>query len=268
MDVTRRRVTGNDNDGIRRNSDMPADGDAPPRFTHQQILRVLSGILLCIFLAAIDQTVVIPAVPAIAADLNGFQHLAWIVSAYLLTSTAATPIYGKLSDIYGRRNLAAGRAGGVRRRLGAVRHGRHPRPAGHRPGAAGHRRSRPDGHGTGGDRRRGQPAGARALPGLHGLHLGHRLDRRADHRRLGHRHAVVALDLLGQPADRADRHGAVRSRLAAAAGARRTGAHRLGRRRPAHRRGQRLAAGAELGRGGDAVDRAADPWPSAPPDWC
>lgn len=84
---------------------MPADGAAPPCFTHQQILRVLSGILLCIFLAAIDQTVVIPAVPAIAADLNGFQHLAWIVSAYLLTSTAATPIYGKLSDIYGRRVL-------------------------------------------------------------------------------------------------------------------------------------------------------------------
>lgn len=79
--------------------------DDVPRFTHQQILQVLSGILLCIFLAAIDQTVVIPAVPAIAADLNGFSHLAWIVSAYLLTSTAATPIYGKLSDIYGRRKL-------------------------------------------------------------------------------------------------------------------------------------------------------------------
>src|SRR5882672_12832269 len=83
---------------------MPTYDDLP-RFSHQQILRVLSGILLCIFLAAIDQTVVIPAVPAIAADLNGFSHLAWIVSAYLLTSTAATPIYGKLSDIYGRRAL-------------------------------------------------------------------------------------------------------------------------------------------------------------------
>src|ERR1700750_1692904 len=79
--------------------------DTPQRFTHQEILRVLSGILLCIFLAAIDQTVVIPAVPAIAADLNGFGHLAWIVSAYLLTSTAMTPIYGKLSDIFGRRKL-------------------------------------------------------------------------------------------------------------------------------------------------------------------
>jgi EmrB/QacA subfamily drug resistance transporter len=83
---------------------MPTYDDLP-RFSHQQILRVLSGILLCIFLAAIDQTVVIPAVPAIAADLNGFSHLAWIVSAYLLTSTTATPIYGKLSDIYGRRKL-------------------------------------------------------------------------------------------------------------------------------------------------------------------
>jgi EmrB/QacA subfamily drug resistance transporter len=79
--------------------------DEVPHFSHQQILQVLSGILLCIFLAAIDQTVVIPAVPAIAADLNGFNHLAWIVSAYLLTSTAATPIYGKLSDTYGRRKL-------------------------------------------------------------------------------------------------------------------------------------------------------------------
>ncbi len=76
-----------------------------PTFTHRQVLRVLSGVVLCIFLAAIDQTVVIPAVPAIAADLHGFNHLAWIVSAYLLTATAATPMYGKLSDIYGRRAL-------------------------------------------------------------------------------------------------------------------------------------------------------------------
>jgi EmrB/QacA subfamily drug resistance transporter len=79
--------------------------DAPQVFTHQQILRVVTGILLCMLLAAIDQTVVVPAVPSIAADLNGFNHLAWIVTAYLLTSTVATPIYGKLSDIYGRRAL-------------------------------------------------------------------------------------------------------------------------------------------------------------------
>jgi EmrB/QacA subfamily drug resistance transporter len=81
------------------------DPAAAPGFTHQQIMQVILGILLCILLAALDQTVVIPAVPAIAADLNGFSHLSWIVTAYLLTSTATTPIYGKLSDIYGRRAL-------------------------------------------------------------------------------------------------------------------------------------------------------------------
>ena len=82
-----------------------APAAAPLVFTHQQILRVITGILLCILLAALDQTVVIPAVPTIAAELHAFGHLSWIVSAYLLTSTAATPIYGKLSDMYGRRAL-------------------------------------------------------------------------------------------------------------------------------------------------------------------
>jgi EmrB/QacA subfamily drug resistance transporter len=79
--------------------------EAIPHFSHQQIRRVVVGIMLCILLAALDQTVVVPAVPAIAADLNGFNHLAWIVSVYLLTSTAATPLIGKLSDTYGRRAL-------------------------------------------------------------------------------------------------------------------------------------------------------------------
>lgn len=79
--------------------------DGLPHFTHQQIIKVITGIILCILLAAIDQTVVVPAVPAIAADLNGFGHLSWIVTAYLVTSTALTPIYGKLSDLFGRRAL-------------------------------------------------------------------------------------------------------------------------------------------------------------------
>ena len=72
-------------------------------YTHQQRLQVISGIILCMLLAAIDQTVVIPAVPAIAADLHGFSHLSWVVTAYLLTSTATTPLYGRLSDQFGRR---------------------------------------------------------------------------------------------------------------------------------------------------------------------
>lgn len=68
-------------------------------------MRVISGVVLCILLAAIDQTVVIPAVPSIGSDLGAFDQLSWIVAAYLITSTISTPIYGKLSDTYGRRRL-------------------------------------------------------------------------------------------------------------------------------------------------------------------
>lgn len=78
---------------------------AGPVFSREQVMRVVTGILICMFLGALDQTVVVPAVPAIAADLNSYGHLSWIISAYLLTTTAATPIYGKLSDLYGRRAL-------------------------------------------------------------------------------------------------------------------------------------------------------------------
>jgi EmrB/QacA subfamily drug resistance transporter len=77
----------------------------PPVFTHEQIMRVMWGVAFCIFLSALDQTIVVPAVPAMANDLRGFGQLSWIVSVYLLTSTAATPILGKLSDSYGRRSL-------------------------------------------------------------------------------------------------------------------------------------------------------------------
>jgi EmrB/QacA subfamily drug resistance transporter len=77
----------------------------PNAFTHEQIMRIMWGIALCIFLSALDQTIVVPVVPAMAGDLPGFGQLSWIVSVYLLTSTAATPILGKLSDSYGRRRL-------------------------------------------------------------------------------------------------------------------------------------------------------------------
>jgi EmrB/QacA subfamily drug resistance transporter len=75
------------------------------QFTHQEILLVIRGVALAILLSALDQTIVVPAVPKMGADLHGVHHVAWIVSAYLLTGTAATPVFGKLSDIYGRRRL-------------------------------------------------------------------------------------------------------------------------------------------------------------------
>jgi EmrB/QacA subfamily drug resistance transporter len=74
-------------------------------FSHSEILRVVRGVALCILLAAIDQTIIVPAVPRMANDLGGGHHIAWIVSAYLLTGTAATPIFGKLSDMFGRWRL-------------------------------------------------------------------------------------------------------------------------------------------------------------------
>ena len=72
---------------------------------HRAVLKVLSGIVICIFLAALDQTVVIPAIPTIASSLRDHQNLSWILTAYLLASTIAAPIYGRLSDHYGRRKL-------------------------------------------------------------------------------------------------------------------------------------------------------------------
>src|SRR5690606_24017422 len=64
---------------------------------------VVAGAMLALFLAALEQTIVATALPSIAGDLGDFHLLAWIVTAYLLTSTAATPVLGKLSGLYGRR---------------------------------------------------------------------------------------------------------------------------------------------------------------------
>jgi EmrB/QacA subfamily drug resistance transporter len=73
--------------------------------THRQILVVLSGLLLGMFLAALDQTIVATAMKTIADKLDGQTAQAWVTTAYLITSTVTTPLYGKLSDIYGRKWL-------------------------------------------------------------------------------------------------------------------------------------------------------------------
>ena len=71
--------------------------------SHRQIMTILVGLMLGMFLAALDQTIVGTAMPKIANDLHGLNIQAWVTTAYLITSTISTPLYGKLSDIYGRK---------------------------------------------------------------------------------------------------------------------------------------------------------------------
>jgi EmrB/QacA subfamily drug resistance transporter len=76
---------------------------ASPGLTHRQILTIMSGLLLGMFLASLDQTIVSTAMRTIADKLNGQTAQAWVTTAYLVTSTVSTPLYGKLSDLYGRK---------------------------------------------------------------------------------------------------------------------------------------------------------------------
>jgi EmrB/QacA subfamily drug resistance transporter len=85
--------------------DAVAHPGAADRLTHRQILLVLSGLMLGMLLAALDQTIVATALPTIVGELGGLDHLSWVVTAYLLASTTSTPLYGKLSDLYGRKLL-------------------------------------------------------------------------------------------------------------------------------------------------------------------
>ena len=78
---------------------------ADTELSHREILLVMGGLMLGMLVAALGQTVVATALPTIVGELGGQDQLAWVVSATLLTSTASTPLWGKLSDLYGRRPL-------------------------------------------------------------------------------------------------------------------------------------------------------------------
>src|SRR6185312_10740 len=81
----------------------PASPAAPVRLDHKAIRAIMIGILLAMFLSALEQTIVAPALPTIGRTFNDVGNLSWVVTAYLLANTAMTPLFGKLSDIYGRR---------------------------------------------------------------------------------------------------------------------------------------------------------------------
>ncbi|WP_031080404.1 MDR family MFS transporter [Streptomyces sp. NRRL S-118] len=80
----------------------PAPGEGLP---HRSVLVAIGALLLGMLLAALDQTIVSTALPTIVSELGGMEHLSWVVTAYLLASTAATPLWGKLGDQYGRKRL-------------------------------------------------------------------------------------------------------------------------------------------------------------------
>ena len=81
-----------------------ASDEAPiANLTRRGVLIIIGALMLGMFLAALDQTIVSTALPTIVADLHGASHLAWIVVAYLLAATVSTPLWGKLGDQYGRK---------------------------------------------------------------------------------------------------------------------------------------------------------------------
>lgn len=71
--------------------------------SHRQILVIFSGVMAGMLVAALDQTVVATALPTIVGDLGGLNHLSWVVTGYLLSSTVSVPLYGKVSDLLGRK---------------------------------------------------------------------------------------------------------------------------------------------------------------------
>jgi MFS family permease len=79
----------------------------PPgyRFTIGRILAIYAGLMVTLFLAALDQTIVATALPQVVSDLGGLSQYSWVFTAYMLASTVTVPLYGKLGDVYGRKPL-------------------------------------------------------------------------------------------------------------------------------------------------------------------
>ena len=93
-------------DDVSSKAAVTANGGGPPApLDRATIHAIMSGILLAMFLSALEQTIVAPALPTIGRTLGDVENLSWVVSAYLLANTAAVPLFGKLSDIHGRRRM-------------------------------------------------------------------------------------------------------------------------------------------------------------------
>ena len=83
----------------------PPPIEAKPPLTASEVRTILMSLLLTMFLAALDQTIVATALPTIGRQFQDVTNLSWVITAYLLASTAVAPVFGTLSDIYGRRAM-------------------------------------------------------------------------------------------------------------------------------------------------------------------
>jgi EmrB/QacA subfamily drug resistance transporter len=84
------------------------DAEQSGAMTHREVLVVIGGLMVGLFLAALDQTIVATALPTIVGELGGIEQYSWTVTAYLLTATSSTPLYGKIGDLYGRKRVFQG----------------------------------------------------------------------------------------------------------------------------------------------------------------
>ena len=93
---------------LSRSGEDPGDAGGFRALPRRQVMLTMAAVMLAMFLSSMDQTIVGTAMPRIIADLGGFAHYTWVTTAYLVTSTAALPIVGKVTDIYGRKWIYIG----------------------------------------------------------------------------------------------------------------------------------------------------------------
>src|SRR5262245_52370453 len=112
MRLTRPRVLARKRRLDRRRAEHAARGTTSAaavqplaKVSHAEVRTIFFGLMLAALLAALNQTIIATALPTIGRHFADFENLSWVVTAYLITSTAVAPLYGKLSDIWGRRAM-------------------------------------------------------------------------------------------------------------------------------------------------------------------
>ena len=177
---------------------MDAPTVAAKPLTHKDLRLFVIGAMLPVFMGAMDNTILASALPTIGRDLNDIHNLPWLITVFLLASTACMPLYGKIADIHGRRpvlcvaiviHFAGSLICALSPSMAVLIFGRIVQGIGGR---------RPDLDSGGGARRRGGAQGPRQVRGLfcHRLHLGRRL--RPGARRLPLRPRALVGDFLAQ----------------------------------------------------------------------